>query len=88
MRIVPYLSGEDINDTPNQIPCRQIINLGEMTEEEAGEWPELLAILERKVKPERESKSEEVAGRPWWQYFRVRPERSVVSCVPPINHGQ
>ena len=73
-RIFPYLGGEDFNTSPTQSHHRYVINFGEMTLAEATQWPDLLRILEKKVKPEREKKSKEVADWPWWQFWRVRNE--------------
>ncbi len=38
------------------------------------DWPELLAIVEERVKPERAKKSDKAARRLWWQLLRHRPE--------------
>ncbi len=40
----------------------------------AADWPELLAIVEERVKPERAEKNDAVARRLWWQFLRPRPE--------------
>ena len=40
----------------------------------AADFPELLAIVEEKVKPERESKKDALSARKWWLYLRPRPE--------------
>jgi len=40
----------------------------------AEDWPELLKILEKKVKGEREKQSEEIRRYPWWRYWRLRVE--------------
>ncbi len=58
-RIFPYLGGEELNDDPEQKPHRYVINFGEMSEEEARAWPDLMAIVEAKVKPERLSNNRE-----------------------------
>jgi hypothetical protein len=75
-RIAPYIGGEEVNDSPTQTPHRYVIAFGEMSEEDARRWPDLLAILEKKVKPDREKKSKELAQWPWWQFWRVRGELS------------
>ncbi|MEQ8763215.1 MAG: N-6 DNA methylase [Planctomycetota bacterium] len=75
-RIFPYIGGEEVNTSPTQSPHRYVINFGEMEEPECRErWPDLMAILEEKVKPERlESarKSKSSHGRRaeiWWQHY-------------------
>lgn len=83
--IAPYLGGEDLNDNfelglslrmdnDSYNFRRYIINFREMSESEAAQWPELLAIVRDKVKPDRLAKSKDVAGWPWWQYWRPRAE--------------
>jgi hypothetical protein len=69
-RIFPYIGGEEVNDSPTHAHNRYVINFGEMTEEEARRWPELVAIVEEKVKGTRASHS----TAPWWQFERLRSE--------------
>ena len=40
----------------------------------AADWPDLLAIVEERVKPEREVKNDGLAREKWWQFLRPRPE--------------
>ncbi len=40
----------------------------------ATDWPELLAIVEERVKPERLAQNDKGGRRQWWQYLRPRPE--------------
>ncbi len=52
--IFPYIGGEEVNSSPTHAHHRYVINFGERSEEECRrEWPELMAIVEQKVKPER-----------------------------------
>ena len=52
--IFPYIGGEEVNDSPTHAHHRYVINFGELDEDECRErWPELMAIVEEKVKPER-----------------------------------
>lgn len=90
--IFPYISGEEINDSPTHRATRYIINFGERTLEECRVWPELIGIVEAKVKSERLAKSREVAERPWWQFFRVRADlTSAIRSLPRVivlsRHG-
>jgi len=71
-RIFPYIGGEEINDSPTHSPSRFAINFGTMSESEAGQWPDLLRIVEEKVRPERQTKAADVAAWPWWQFWRTR----------------
>ena len=40
----------------------------------AADWPELLAIVEERVRPERMTKKDDAAREKWWQFLRPRPE--------------
>ena len=40
----------------------------------AADWPELLRIVEERVKPERKTKNDGLARTKWWQFLRPRPE--------------
>ncbi|MEZ2247357.1 Eco57I restriction-modification methylase domain-containing protein [Microcoleus sp.] len=85
--LFPYLSGEDFNSNPDQAPTRWVINFRDWAldiEHEdpkkfkgspyAGDYPDCLHILEERVKPERATKSDDVAAFPWWQFWRIRSE--------------
>ena len=40
----------------------------------AADWPELVAIVEERVKPERQAQQDKVGRIKWWQFLRPRPE--------------
>lgn len=73
-RIFPYLGGEELNTSPTQAHHRYVINFGQMTEAEARAWPDLMAIVEKKVRADRCRKAKDVAAFPWWQFWRSRQE--------------
>jgi hypothetical protein len=69
--IFPYIGGEEVNSSPTHSHHRYVINFGERSEKEcAREWPELMAIVERKVRGGRGSHS----TAPWWLFERLRGE--------------
>jgi hypothetical protein len=70
----PYIGGEELNTSPTQSHHRWVIHFGEMDEAEARQWPDLMRIVEEKVKPERATKSQDLAEWPWWRFWRVRGE--------------
>ena len=72
--IRPYIGGEELNTSPTQSPHRWVIYFGNMDESEARQWPDLMRIVEEKVKPERATKSRDLASWPWWRFWRVREE--------------
>jgi hypothetical protein len=91
--LFPYLNGEDLNSRPDQSPSRWVINFfdwpldAEHDEQKnpkgppyAADYPDCLAIVEEKVKPERtrlNDKCEFVLRKPlpqkWWIYAEKRP---------------
>ncbi|MDO8795561.1 MAG: N-6 DNA methylase [Vicinamibacterales bacterium] len=73
-RIFPYIGGEEVNDSPTHAHHRYAINFDQMLEEEARRWPELMAIVEAKVRPERLAQNDRGAKELWWQFIRPRPE--------------
>jgi Eco57I restriction-modification methylase/MmeI, target recognition domain len=73
-RIFPYIGGEEVNTSPTHAHHRYVINFGEMTEAEARQWPDLMAIVEQKVKPQRLTDNRESYRRCWWHYAEKRGE--------------
>ena len=71
-RIFPYIGGEEVNSSPTHAHHRYVINFGEISEAEARRWPELMAIVEAKVKPERTTGR--LRAQPWWTFERPRPD--------------
>ncbi|HEX5270766.1 MAG TPA: DNA methyltransferase [Gemmataceae bacterium] len=69
-RIFPYIGGEEVNNSPTHAHHRYVINFGDMTEAEARRWPDLIRIVESKVRGTRASHS----TAPWWQLERLRGE--------------
>jgi hypothetical protein len=65
-RIFPYLGGEELNSHPRQCPRRFIIDFGEMTEVEARRYPDLMAILQERVKPIRSKVTQRDRRELWW----------------------
>ncbi len=73
-RIFPFISGEDINESPTQKPRRYIIDFFDRDLRECEEkWPELIQIVRHKVKPIRETQKRDAIRERWWQYADKRP---------------
>jgi hypothetical protein len=72
-RISPYLGGEEVNASPSQDFDRYVINFGDIPLEEAERWPDLVAIIRERVKPEREKVKREALRKYWWHYADKRP---------------
>ncbi len=72
-RIFPYIGGEEVNTSPTHSHHRYVINFGEMSEDEARNYPDLMAIVEDKVKPERLRQKRETRARYWWRFGEATP---------------
>ena len=73
--IFPYIGGDEVNDSPTHAYHRYVINFGERDEEECRRrWPELMIIVEERVKPERMVQGDRGAKEKWWRFTRPRPE--------------
>jgi len=72
-RIFPYLGGEELNTSPTHAHHRYVINFAQMSEEQAREWPDLMAIVEARVKPERLKQNREMRARYWWRFGEATP---------------
>jgi hypothetical protein len=79
-RIFPYVGGEEINNSPTHAHHRYVINFGNMSEEEAWQWPDLMEIVETKVKPQRMRDNRESYRRYWWQYAEKRVDLINAVC--------
>ena len=71
--IFPYIGGAEVNNSPVQAHLRYVINFGEREEEECWErYPELMAIVEQRVRPDRAKLTKNAIGRKrsrfWWHY--------------------
>jgi hypothetical protein len=72
--IFPYIGGEEVNDHPKHAHHRYAINFFDRCEEECRRrWPDLMAIVEARVKPERDSQNRKALRERWWQYAEKRP---------------
>jgi hypothetical protein len=72
--IFPYIGGKEVNDSPTHAHHRYVINFGDRSEEECRRgWPELMGIVERKVKPARLAQNREIRARYWWRHGEICP---------------
>ncbi|MEH2430360.1 MAG: type IIL restriction-modification enzyme MmeI [Nostoc sp.] len=72
-RIFPYIGGEEVNSSPTHTHHRYVINFGEMSEAEARQYPDLIKIVEEKVKPARLAQNREIRARYWWRFGETTP---------------
>jgi hypothetical protein len=71
-RILPYLGGEEVSTSPVQSAHRFVIDFGDMTESDARQWPDLMDIVEDRVKPQRLKDKRAVYRKYWWQFAEKR----------------
>ena len=73
-RIRPYIGGNELNSSSTHQYHRYVIDFGGMSEKEAREgWPDLMSIVEQKVKPER-MKTKGSYKKKWWLFGRRNME--------------
>lgn len=82
-RIFPYLGGDEVNTDPAQTHSRFVISFFDMTLEEAGTWPDLLAIVRERVKPERDQVRRDAHRRYWWHFADKRP--ALYETIAPLS---
>jgi hypothetical protein len=78
--LFPYLGGEDLNKSPEHAAPRWVINFFDWTEAKAESYPDCFAIVEEKVKPERQKrtasggfKQRSPLPQKYWIYADKRP---------------
>jgi hypothetical protein len=81
-RIFPYIGGKEVNSSPTHTHHRFVINFGEMSEAEAWEYPDLMRIVEEKVKPKRLLDNRASYRNYWWQYAEKRVDliKAIANC--------
>jgi hypothetical protein len=69
--VFPYIGGDEVNSSPTHSCHRYVIDFGEKPADECwAKWPELMAIVEEKVKPRRQSQASIVNPARWWMFAR------------------
>jgi hypothetical protein len=72
--IFPYIGGDEVNSSPTHAHHRFVINFFDRPESECRRrWPDLLALVEERVRPEREVQNRKALRERWWQYAEKRP---------------
>ena len=73
--IFPFIGYSEVAENPTHAHHRYIINFGERSEDECrSRWPDLMAIVESKVKPQRLTDNRASYRRYWWQYAEKRSD--------------
>lgn len=83
----PYVNGQDINQRPDSSASRWIINFREWDYDQATEFPELLEIVNRDVRPSRQKQDADKYPRmvnEWWKFWRYRAY--LESAISGLDH--
>lgn len=82
-KILPYIGGSELTDSPKHSHSRYCIDFGVASEEHVKLYPAIYQILKERVKPDRDKKSAEVKNYPWWQHWRPRVE--LYQCLDKVT---
>ncbi len=72
-----YFNGGDLNDSPDIVPQRWVINFGEMELEEAQSFREPFELVLRRVKPYRDGLSGQIHEHCFWKFWDRRPRLQI-----------
>ncbi|MBS3909268.1 MAG: hypothetical protein KGZ93_06535 [Actinobacteria bacterium] len=70
--LFPYLTGEDVNANLGQKSKRYAICFHDYDFKKASEYPDLMSIVQEKVKPQRDKVNRERNRLKWWLYGEYR----------------
>lgn len=80
----PYVIGKDLNQRPDCSASRWIINFRDWPLEEAENYPDLIRLVRRLVKPERDSNNRANYRECWWRYGEHRP--GLYAAIADLDH--
>lgn len=72
--ILPYINGEDFNKSYEQKFSRYVICFHDWPFSKAQNYQELLSIIEKRVKPERDKVKQDKDRKNWWLFGAYRQE--------------
>jgi methylase of polypeptide subunit release factors len=72
--IFPLINGQELNNQPDQLPGREIINFRDWPIERARQFEEPFGIVEATVQPERRANNRAIYRDRWWIYAEPRPK--------------
>jgi hypothetical protein len=78
----PYLLNFNTFLSSRKGSLQYVINFGDMAEDEARKYPDLMSIVEEKVKPSRIKQNREIRSRYWWRFGENTPAlfRAIAQC--------
>jgi hypothetical protein len=71
--VFPTINGQEVNNSPDQVPTREIINFFDWPLERATLYTEPFRRVEETVKPLRETQNRKANRDRWWIYAENRP---------------
>ncbi len=83
----PYVIGKDLNQRPDSSASRWITNFREWDYDRAAGYPDVLARLEREVRPARQKQDAKKYPRmvhEWWKFWQYR--HGLESAVSQLDH--
>ena len=84
-RIVPLIGGEEVLGSPTHAVSRFVIDFGEMSLDEAMNWPTLVQILRDRALPDRINQKRANLRDRWWVFAETRPAmRKATKGLPRI----
>lgn len=81
--VFPFVNGSDINQGFPFEPSRYAICFHDWSIEKAREYPELIKIVEKRVKPTRDKANRAIHKRKWWLFGDYR--RSLRTAIQPLK---
>ncbi|MBW4421803.1 MAG: restriction endonuclease [Myxacorys californica WJT36-NPBG1] len=64
--LFPYLTGQDLNSSPQHSASRWVINFRNYSYDKCLNYPEIIDIVEQRVKPERLNNKRQARRERWW----------------------
>lgn len=79
-RVFRFIGGEEVNGDPLQKSNRYVIDFGDLALADVRrDYPDLISIIERKVKPERDANKRDARRKNWWQF--AERQKGLVSAI-------
>jgi hypothetical protein len=82
--LMPYVIGKDLNQRPDHSASRWIVNFRDWPLDRAETYPDLIEIVRRKVKPERDKNNRQNYRDYWWRYGEHRP--GLYAAIDGLDH--
>ena len=72
--IFPFIGYAEVANSPTHANHRYVINFADLGEDECRRrWPDLMTIVDRKVRPERMTQNRTIRRERWWQFGERQP---------------